>query len=74
MLVTRRLNWGEDRVFYHDAEGNLLSLATNLTDVVPPDSFSQAAAGQSAFRFDDLLELRTRLDAHLRGLEADGDV
>jgi Family of unknown function (DUF5372) len=65
VLVTRRFNWGEDRVFYHDAHGNLLSLATYLTDLVPPDAFALAAAGRSAFRIDDLLELRARLDACL---------
>jgi hypothetical protein len=73
-LVTRRLNWGEDRVFYYDDEGRLLSLATNLTDLVPPDAFAQAAAGRSAFRIDDLLDLRAMLDAHLRGLRTEDDV
>jgi len=65
VLVTHRLNWGEDRVFYHDAHGNLLSLATHLTDLVPPDAFALASAGRSAFRIDDLLALRARLDACL---------
>ena len=74
MLVTRRQNWGEDRVFYHDAEGNLLSLATNLTDLVPPDAFSRAAAGRSAFRIDHLLELRARLDAYVCGQGAESYV
>jgi hypothetical protein len=73
VLVTRRFNWGEDRVFCHDAEGKLLSLATNLTDLVPPDAFTHAAAGRSAFRIDDLLELRARLDSHLRRRQGGGD-
>jgi len=74
VLVTRRFNWGDDRVFYYDDEGRLLSLATNLTDLVPPDAFAQAAAGRSAFRIDDLLELRGILDAHLRDLRTEDDV
>jgi hypothetical protein len=60
-LVTRKLNWGEDRVFYYDAEGNLQSLFTNLTDVVAADAFERVSAGRSAFRLDDLLELRVLL-------------
>jgi Family of unknown function (DUF5372) len=73
VLVTRRLNWGEDRVFYHDAHGNLLSLATHLTDLVPLDAFALASAGRSAFRIDDLLELRAQLDAWLDRAEGGRD-
>ena len=53
----RKLNWGEDRVFYYDSSGKLKSLWANLTDVVPQDAFDRISAGQSAFRVDDLLEL-----------------
>ena len=60
-LVMRKLNWGEDRVFYYDSEGNLQSLLTNLTDVVTVDAFERVSAGRSAFRVDDLLELRRLL-------------
>jgi hypothetical protein len=61
-LVTRRLNWGEDRVFYYDPDGNLKSLRANLTDVAVVDAFNRASAGRSAFRVDDLLELRHLID------------
>jgi hypothetical protein len=61
-LVTRRLNWGEDRVFYYDSSGKLKSLLANLTDVNPTDAFELISAGRSAFRVDDLLELRRLLD------------
>lgn len=54
----RRHNWGEDRVFYYDSSGKLKSLLTNLTDVLSKDAFDQISAGRSAFRMDDLLELR----------------
>ena len=57
-LVTRKLTWGEDRVFYYDSSGKLKSLLTNMTDVVTKDAFECISAGQSAFRVDDLLELR----------------
>ena len=61
-LVTRKLTWGEDRVFYYDPNGKLKSLLTNLTDVVSKDAFERISAGRSLFRVDDLLELRHLLD------------
>ena len=57
-LVMRKLTWGEDRVFYYESSGKLKSLMTNVTDVVPSDDFGRISAGRSAFRMDDLLELR----------------
>ena len=56
--MTRKLTWGEDRVFYYDSGGKLKSLLTNVTDVVSKDAFDHISAGRSAFRVDDLLELR----------------
>jgi hypothetical protein len=61
-LVTRKVNWGEDRVFYYDSSGKLKSLLTNVTDVVTKDAFDCISAGKSAFRVDDLVELRSLLD------------
>ena len=61
-LVTRKLTWGEDRVFYYDPSGKLKSLLTNVTDVVSTDAFHRVSAGRSAFRVDDLLELRRLFD------------
>ena len=61
-MVTRRLNWGEDRVFYYDSNGKLKSLLTNVTDVVAKDAFERVSAGRSALRVDDLLELRRLFD------------
>jgi hypothetical protein len=60
--VTRKRNWGEDRVFYYDSSGKLKSLLTNVTDVCSKDAFDHISAGRSAFRVDDLLELRQLLD------------
>jgi Family of unknown function (DUF5372) len=61
-LVTRRLTWGEDRVFYYDLDGNLKSLMTNVTDVAAVDTFHRVSAGRSAFRVDDLLDLHRLID------------
>ena len=61
-LVTRKLTWGEDRVFYYDPSGRLKSLVANVTDIVSNDAFERISAGRSAFRLDDLLELRRLFD------------
>jgi hypothetical protein len=63
-LVTRRLTWGEDRVFYYDLGGKLKSLMANVTDVAAVDAFDRVSAGRSAFRMDDLLDLRRLIDRH----------
>ena len=43
-LVTRRQNWGEDRVWFHDQEGHLASIPTSWTDVAVLDPFVVVAA------------------------------
>jgi hypothetical protein len=58
----RKLTWGEDRVFYYDSNGKLTSLLTNVTDASSTDAFDRILAGRSAFRVDDLLELRHLFD------------
>ena len=67
--MTYRHNWGEQRVYFHDAEGRLVGLPAAWTDVFSPDPITVISAGRSAFRVADLLEL-TRLIARLR---QDGD-
>jgi Family of unknown function (DUF5372) len=62
-LVTYRHNWGEDRVYYHDVAGTLRSLPAAWTSVAPEDPFVTVAAGRSAFRLSDLLELARLLPA-----------
>jgi hypothetical protein len=57
VLMTRRLNWGEDRVMFYDASERLCSVLASWTDVPGLDLFVQASAGQSCFRTDDLLQL-----------------
>jgi hypothetical protein len=73
-LVTRKLNWGEDRVFYYDSCGRIKSLLTNVTDVVSKDAFDRISAGQSAFRVDDLLELRRLFDRREEAAKGAPDV
>jgi hypothetical protein len=63
-LVTCRQNWGEQRVYYHDEAGVLRRMPLAWTSVAPEDPFVSLAAGRSAFRVTDLLEL-SRLLASL---------
>lgn len=62
VLVTRKGNWGEDRVMYYDRQGRLRSLRTSWTSLADQDLFSQAAQGRSWFRVDDLLQLAALLE------------
>jgi hypothetical protein len=55
--VTRRQNWGEDRVYFHDDAGRLVALPARWTSVCPADPVVILSAGRSAFRVQDLLEL-----------------
>ncbi len=73
-LVTRKLTWGEDRVFYYDPGGKLKSLLTNMTDVSSKDAFDRISAGWSAFRVDDLLEIRHLFDKRKDGGKRAQDV
>jgi len=72
--VTRRHTWGEDRVFYYAASGKLKSLMTNVTDVMARDAFDRISAGRSAFRIDDLLELRRLLENRKKRERGGSDV
>jgi hypothetical protein len=56
-LVTYRHDWGEDRVYFHHDNEQLISVPTTWTSVSPPDPFVAVSAGRSPFRLLDLLEL-----------------
>ena len=61
-IVTVRNNWGEDRVYYHDAHHRLVSISSEWTTLLEPDPVVTLSRGRSAFRVEDLLELRAFLD------------
>jgi len=56
-VVTYRHNWGEDRVYFHNAEGCLSSIPACWTTVVAPDPFVAVADGRCFFRYQDLIQL-----------------
>lgn len=56
-FVKRRRNWRQDRVYFCDDVGELVSLPAEWTDVVAADPFVVVAAGRSPFHVSGLLEL-----------------
>jgi len=62
VFVAVRQTWGEDRVFFLDEEGVQRSLPRGWTDAADVDVFVALAAGRSALRVADLLELVELLD------------
>ena len=71
VLVTRRINWGEDRVNYFDQAGKLCSMMTSWTNLAGTDYFLEASCGQSWFRVDDLLALSSTLKILINNLDPD---
>jgi hypothetical protein len=61
-LITRRRNWGEDRVWFEDGEGRLQTLPTSWTDAGGVDRFVAVAAGRSLFRVAELIELALQIE------------
>jgi hypothetical protein len=56
-LIEYRVAWGEDRVYFLDASGQLQRLAASWTDVVGEDPFVTVAAGRSPLRVRELQRL-----------------
>jgi hypothetical protein len=61
-LVGYRHNWGEDRVYYFDAEGRVHTIPAGWTSVAPIDPFVVIAAGRSYFRYEELVQLADLLE------------
>jgi hypothetical protein len=52
--------WGEERVYYQNEAGELVSIPLAWTNLAPEDPFVHFSEGRAAFRLSDLLET-TRL-------------
>ena len=61
-LIARRSVWREDRVFFHDCEGKLISVDASWTDLGVEDPFVAISAGRSLFRVEDLLALSSAVE------------
>ena len=68
-FVEHRQNWGEDRVYLRDEDGELFSLLAGWTDAAVVDPFTVIADGRCPFATDGLLALADLID-RLRGLPA----
>lgn len=65
-LVEWRSNWGEERVYYQDADGRLKSLPTQWTSLGAADPFILIAAGRAHFHVAGLVKVCERI-RELRG-------
>lgn len=71
-FVAVRRTWEQDRVFFFDEQGTQRSLPRAWTDADDPDPFVALAAGRSALKVADLLELIELVRARAGSKEADG--
>ncbi len=62
--MVHRRNWGEDRVYFLDGDGELRSLPASWTDAVAAEPFVVIAAGRSPWRVVDLLALAELIGRH----------
>ena len=56
-MIEYRHAWGEERVYFLDTKGQMQRLPAAWTDVAAVDPFEMIAAGRSALRVEDLLQL-----------------
>jgi hypothetical protein len=68
-IVKRSCSWGEDRVYYEDESGRLVSIPADWTSAADGDLFVKVSAGRAWLHFDDLARLLTVV-AELRGRDS----
>jgi hypothetical protein len=76
-FVERRIQWGDDLLFYRDRHGYVTALPTRWTSVEAEDPFLVVAAGRSQFRVADLIDLAaliTELQSQRKAGEANGEL
>ena len=56
-LAAQNKEFGEDRVFYRDADGRMRYLPARWTSLAAPDPFVIAAAGRAHCRLEDLIRV-----------------
>jgi len=61
-FVEHRQNWGENRVYLREQNGQLFSLPAGWTDAAPVDPFVVIAAGRCPFTTGNLLALAEAID------------
>ena len=73
-FVEHRQNWGEDRVYVHDEDGQLFSLPAGWTDAAAADPFVVVAAGRCPFTTDGLLAVADLIERFRAQPGSDRDV
>lgn len=58
ILITHKLNWGEDRVSFKDEKGEYHCIPSTWTNINPPDLYERNGNDKSFFRINDLIEVR----------------
>ncbi|MCC6585891.1 MAG: hypothetical protein IT168_04155, partial [Bryobacterales bacterium] len=69
--IGRTARWGDARVWYRTAGGELRTIPLRFTSLSPADPYLQWGWGQSWHRVVDLLELRKLVDGLQRSEEED---
>ena len=67
--VGRTGRWGDQRVWFRTARGDLRTIPLRFTSLAPPDPYLEWGEGKSCHRVAELLELRRLMDG-LRVQEA----
>ena len=70
-LVTYRQNWGEDRVYFYNAEGRLSSLPARWTTVPEEDPFVAMAGDYEQQRLKDRIAISEQRRASIMALAHD---
>ena len=65
--MTVRQNWSEDRVYFHNDDGRLISVPAAWTSISAADPFVVVSAGRSPFKTQDLLEVAELIEAMAGG-------
>lgn len=71
-VVTYHHSFGDQRVFFHDADGQLRSIPARWTSLVAPDPAVVFAAGRAPFRVADLLAVARLLHVLTSAAPAEG--
>lgn len=72
-FIERRVNWGDDLLFYRDRRGYVTALPTRWTSLEDEDLFLVVSAGRSHFRVADLIDLAALITELQSATQAEGD-
>ena len=71
-FVERRIQWGDDLLFYRDRLGYVTALPTRWTSVEDEDPLLVVSAGRSHFRVADLIDLAALITEFQSAMQSKG--